>query len=89
MMRELGTNHVMLEQAGQMLATYTFDGSAFDSERTIMLLQVYRKNEVWRINAIGQGFHGGLSALVTHFGGEVVDDKAAEKPLEENKVTQV
>lgn len=88
-MRELGTSHVMLEQAGQMLATYTFDGSAFDSERTIMLLQVYRKNEVWRINAIGQGFHGGLSALVTHFGGEVVDDKAAEKPLEENKVTQV
>lgn len=73
-MRELGASSVTLEQAGQTLATYNFDGSGFDSERAIMLLQVYRKNEVWRINAIGQGFSGGLSALVTHFGGEVADD---------------
>lgn len=84
-MRELGTSSVTLEQAGQILATYQFDGTAFDSERAIMLLQVYRKNDVWRINAIGQGFNGGLSALVTHFGGEVADDEAKDKQLEENK----
>ena len=84
-MRELGASNVTLEQAGQILANYTFDGSAFDSERAIMLLQVYRKNDVWRINAIGQGFNGGLSALVTHFGGEVADDEATDKQLEENK----
>lgn len=76
-MRELGASKVILEQAGQTLATYNFDGSGFDSERAIMLLQVYRKNEVWRINAIGQGFSGGLSALVTHFGGEVADDNSS------------
>lgn len=75
-MRELGASKVILEQAGQTLATYHFDGSGFDSERAIMLLQIYRKNEVWRINAIGQGFSGGLSALVTHFGGEVADDNS-------------
>lgn len=73
-MRELGASRVTLERAGQTLATYHFDGSVFNNERAIMLLQVYRKNEVWRINAIGQGFSGGLSALVTHFGGEVADD---------------
>ena len=87
-MRELGTSHVMLEQAGKILATYSFDGSAFDNERAIMLLQAYRKNDVWRINAIGQGFNGGLSALVTHFGGEVAADEATDKQLEENKATQ-
>ena len=87
-MRELGASHVMLEQAGQILANYTFDGSAFDNERAIMLLQVYRKNDIWRINAIGQGFNGGLSALVTHFGAEVADDEIADKQLEENKATQ-
>ena len=76
-MRELGASKVTLEQAGQALATYNFDGSGFDSERAIMLLQVYRKNEIWRINAIGQGFSGGLSALVTHFGGEVADDNSS------------
>ena len=84
-MRELGTSHVMLEQAGQILAKYTIDGSLFNNERAIMLLQVYRKNDVWRINAIGQGFNGGLSALVTHFGGEVADDEAADKPPKESK----
>ena len=80
-MRELGASSVTVEQAGQTLATYNFDGSAFDSERAIMLLQVYRKNEVWRINAIGQGFSGGLSALVTHFGGEVADDNSSSTQL--------
>lgn len=73
-MRELGASTVKLEQAGQVLASYTFDGSGFDNQRAVMLLQVYRKSGIWRINAIGQGFNGGLSALVTHFGGEVAED---------------
>ena len=73
-MRELGVSTVKLEQAGQVLASYTFDGSGFDNQRAVMLLQVYRKSGIWRINAIGQGFNGGLSALVTHFGGEVAED---------------
>ncbi|MFC6204994.1 TerD family protein [Psychrobacter urativorans] len=72
-MRELGVSTVKLEQAGQVLASYTFDGSGFDNQRAVMLLQVYRKSGIWRINAIGQGFNGGLSALVTHFGGEVAE----------------
>ncbi len=77
-MRELGASTVKLEQAGQVLASYQFDGSSFDNERAIMLLQVYRKSDIWRINAIGQGFNGGLSALVTHFGGEVADNETVD-----------
>ena len=87
-MRELGASQVMLAQAGQTLATYPFDGSAFENERAIMLLQVYRKNDIWRINAIGQGFNGGLSALVTHFGGEVADDERVEQPLTDKNINQ-
>ena len=77
-MRELGASTVKLEQAGQLIASYQFDGSSFDNERAIMLLQVYRKSDIWRINAIGQGFNGGLSALVTHFGGEVAEDEIVD-----------
>jgi tellurite resistance protein TerA len=87
-MQELGASSVLLEQAGQTLAAYNFDGTAFDKERAIMLLQVYRKNDIWRINAIGQGFSGGLSALVTHFGGEVADEKIVEEQVTENKASQ-
>ena len=78
-MRELGASKVMLEQAGQVLTSYQFDGNHYYNERAIMLLQVYRKSDIWRINAIGQGFNGGLSALVTHFGGEVADDEVIDK----------
>jgi hypothetical protein len=35
-----------------------------------MLGDIYRKNGEWRFNAFGQGFNGGLSALLEHFGGE-------------------
>lgn len=76
-MQELGASQVWLEQAGQRLAAYPFSGSAFASERAVMLLQVYRKQGIWRINAIGQGFNGGLAALVTHFGGEVAEESSA------------
>lgn len=81
-MRELGASTVKLEQAGQVLASYTFDGSGFDNQRAVMLLQVYRKSGIWRINAIGQGFNGGLSALVTHFGGEVAEDEQANTVID-------
>ncbi|WP_230656580.1 TerD family protein [Psychrobacter sp. I-STPA10] len=80
-MRQLEHGKVWLEQAGQTIAEYGFDGNTFDNERAVMLLQVYRKSDVWRINAIGQGFNGGLSALVTHFGGEVADDTPATPQL--------
>lgn len=76
-MQELGASQVWLEQAGQRLVDYPFSGSAFASERAVMLLQVYRKQGIWRINAIGQGFNGGLAALVTHFGGEVAEESSA------------
>ena len=83
-MRELGASKVTLEQAGQVLASYQFDGSGFDSERAIMLLQVYRKSDIWRINAIGQGFNGGLSALVAHFGGEVAEEPIIQQTTLKN-----
>lgn len=85
-MSELGASSVKLEQAGQTLASYLFDGISFNNERAVMLLQVYRKNDIWRINAIGQGFNGGLSALVTHFGGEVADDQAADSNITNSNV---
>lgn len=58
---------------GVEVAAHRFDGSAFAAERAIMLVELYRKNGVWRLNAIGQGFNGGLDALIVHFGGTVAE----------------
>ena len=41
-----------------------------------MLTEIYFKNDLWRMAAIGQGFNGGLTALVRHFGGEVAENSS-------------
>ena len=59
---------------------FTFSGQDFADERAIMIAELYRKEGVWRLAAVGQGFNGGLDALVTHFGGEVAAPVSAPTP---------
>ena len=66
----------LMNPNGQVLAAYTLNTTLFSQERAVMLMGVYFKNEFWRLAAIGQGFNGGLKALVGHFGGEVAEDTA-------------
>lgn len=75
-MAQLGTSHARFAAGTKEVASYRFDGGVFDAERAIMLLEIYRKDGVWRLNAIGQGFNGGLDALVQHFGGSVAANEA-------------
>lgn len=49
-------------------------------EKALMLLELYRHSGEWRVAAIGQGFGGGLKALIEHFGGEVTDTPAPVVP---------
>lgn len=68
----------ILSQQGQVLAQYKLDSSQFNLEKAIMLTEIYCKGGLWRMAAIGQGFNGGLKALVEHFGGEVAAEEGAE-----------
>ena len=70
-MSQLQAGHVRLQAGGRELARFTFAGSDFAQEKAVMLLELYRKDGGWRCMAVGQGFNGGLDALVAHFGGEV------------------
>lgn len=67
----------ILSQQGQALAQYKLDSSQFNLEKAIMLTEIYCKGGLWRMAAIGQGFNGGLKALVEHFGGEVAEEESA------------
>ena len=55
---------------GTELARFPFYGADFGSERAIIVAELYLK-DVWRMSAVGQGFAGGLDALVAAYGGEV------------------
>lgn len=62
---------ITLSADGQPIASYRVTGRDFQQQRAVMLFDVYYK-DVWRVGAVGQGFNGGLQALVEHYGGQVV-----------------
>jgi tellurite resistance protein TerA len=47
------------------------------SEAALILCEIYRRNDQWKIRNVSQGFNGGLQALAEHFGIEVA---ASESP---------
>ena len=71
--------NVTLSANGANVATFAFVGGDFSAEKALMMAEVYLK-DVWRFAAVGQGFNGGLSALLTHFGGEEAAPAAAATP---------
>jgi hypothetical protein len=59
---------------------FSFSGADFQAERALMVAEISRKDGVWRLAAVAQGFNGGLDALVAHFGGEVAAPNSASNP---------
>jgi tellurite resistance protein TerA len=64
-MRALNPGAVQVADA----VRFPLQGSDFQDEKAVILAELYRKDGVWRLAAVGQGFNGGLSALLAHFGG--------------------
>ncbi|MFI1659797.1 TerD family protein [Streptomyces sp. NPDC020472] len=75
-MSQVGPGHLRIVAGGEEVARYAFTGAEFSTERAVMLGDFYLK-DVWRFAAVGQGFDGGLEALLRNFGGEVAEDEAA------------
>lgn len=48
---------------------FPFSGADFVEEKAVIIGELYRRDGHWRFGAVGQGFNGGLSALLKHFGG--------------------
>jgi tellurite resistance protein TerA len=63
-MRKLGASSLRLGST-----TFSFSGSDFQSEKAVIVGEIYKRDSVWRFGAVGQGFNGGLSTLLQHFGG--------------------
>ncbi|MCX4813711.1 TerD family protein [Streptomyces sp. NBC_01239] len=80
-MSQIAPGYVRIVAGGEEVARYSFNGSEFTTERAVMLGDFYLK-DVWRFAAVGQGFDGGLEALLKNFGGEVMEEEApaAQQP---------
>lgn len=64
-MRTLGASSLSLGSA----VRFPWSGADFGDEKALIVAEIYRRDGQWRFGAVGQGFNGGLSALLTHFGG--------------------
>ena len=73
-MSQIGPGYIRIVAGGEEVARYAFTGAEFSTERAVMLGDLYLK-DVWRFAAVGQGFDGGLDALLKNFGGEVAEEE--------------
>ncbi|MBT2426997.1 TerD family protein [Streptomyces sp. ISL-112] len=78
-MSQVGPGYIRIVAGGEEVVRYAFTGSEFTTERAVMLGDFYLK-DVWRFAAVGQGFDGGLDALLKNFGGEVAEEEAPAAP---------
>ncbi|MFC3576215.1 TerD family protein [Streptomyces yaanensis] len=51
---------------GSEVVSYTITG--LDSESAVIALELYRRQGAWKVRAVGQGYAGGLAALLTDQG---------------------
>ncbi|MGW3459762.1 TerD family protein [Streptomyces olivaceoviridis] len=78
-MSQIAPGYVRVVAGGEEVARYSFSGAEFSTERAVMLGDFYFKDG-WRFAAVGQGFDGGLEALLRNFGGEVLEEEAPAAP---------
>ena len=55
-------------RVGEQEYVFQLNGKDFELEKSTILLEFYLK-DVWKLSSVGQGFNGGLSALLKHYGG--------------------
>ncbi|OEJ94498.1 TerD family protein [Streptomyces thermolilacinus] len=77
-MSQVGPGYIRIVAGGEEVARYAFSGAEFSTERAVMLGDFYRKDG-WRFAAVGQGFDGGLEALLKNFGGEVLEEEQPQQ----------
>ncbi|MEO9329796.1 AIM24 family protein [Gordonia aurantiaca] len=75
-----GTGPTTFATAGSITATLdgggeelTFTPTNLTSEAAVVCMEIYRRNDIWKVRAVGQGYDSGLTGLVTAFGIEVED----------------
>lgn len=79
-MRKLGSSSMRLGSA-----EFSFSGADFQDEKAVIVGEVYKRDGQWRFGAVGQGFNGGLSTLLKHFGGKEMESSPTPPPALESK----
>ncbi|WP_315121146.1 VWA domain-containing protein [uncultured Clostridium sp.] len=72
--------NIKLSQLRQEDLELNLTGSNFKDQKAIIAIEIYNKNE-WRMNAVANGFNGGLSQLLEEYGGVEEKDDEPTQPI--------
>lgn len=78
-MAQIADGNLRIVVQNTEVAGFKFSGNDFKEEKALIVGEIYMK-DVWRFAAVGQGFNGGLSALLKHFGGEEIEASSPPPP---------
>lgn len=77
---ELAVITLRLQRSSDAHDLLMFPIEGASTETAMVFGEFYRRNTEWRVRAIGQGYDGGLAALIGAHGVQVADDQGAEPP---------
>ena len=66
---DIGALSVTVDGAERVIASSVLDAAT--TERTMIVAEVYRRDGLWRVRAVGQGYDDGLAELAARYGVEV------------------
>lgn len=69
-----------VRESGSRTVVATFTPPPLTTERALTVLELYRRNDNWKLRAIGQGYASGLAGLATDFGVDVEEPAANPSP---------
>ncbi|MEU9523663.1 TerD family protein [Streptomyces sp. NPDC048224] len=70
---DVGALHIVSGPGTSAAALVQATLDAATTERTMLLAEIYRRGQSWRLRAVGQGYDHGLGALARSYGVEVDD----------------
>lgn len=85
-MTQVSSGYLRILEENQERMRYSFSGSEFSSEKSVILGEIYFK-DFWRFAAVGQGFSMDLHSLIEHFGGEGISLPPVPSPPAEELST--
>ncbi|WP_077801532.1 TerD family protein [Streptomyces sp. JHA26] len=70
---DVGALHIVSGPGAGAAALVQATLDAATTERTMLLAEIYRRGESWRLRAVGQGYDHGLGALARSYGVDIAD----------------
>ena len=71
-LHDLQQGNMNIIAENQIVENLLFYGKDFEKQKAIILCEIYRKNDFWRLSMVVNGFNGGLRVLLANFGGEEI-----------------